>query len=169
MPLIVTLWVVSLISVPSCRYYGHVPLPHVHKYYCLLTAWSHRKTLPHYEALLIFRCNFSHTNYNRHPNSSSRGAIHGLYVLSSNTETKMSSFWWNFHHWLHWKLSKWQLPVQPMMKISSKWRHFRFSEGLTHIQSQALASCIQLAFYHKRTCAFQGFCMCACFICRKGN
>ena len=41
----------------------------------------------------------------------------------------MSSFWWNFHHWLHWKLSKWQLPVQPVMKISSKWRHFRFSVG----------------------------------------
>ena len=40
----------------------------------------------------------------------------------------MSSFWWNFHHWLHWKLSKWQLPVQPVIKISSKWRHFRFSE-----------------------------------------
>ena len=39
----------------------------------------------------------------------------------------MSSFWWNFHHWLHWKLSKWQLPVQPVIKISSKWRHFRFS------------------------------------------
>ena len=31
------------------------------------------------------------------------------------------SFWWNSHHWLHRKLSKWQLPVQPMMKISSKW------------------------------------------------
>ena len=44
-----------------------------------------------------------------------------------STETEMSSFWWNFHHWLHWKLSKWQLPVQPVMKISSKWRHFRFS------------------------------------------
>ena len=45
------------------------------------------------------------------------------------TETEMSSFWWNFHHWLHWKLSNWQLPVQPVMKISSKWRHFRFSGG----------------------------------------
>ena len=44
------------------------------------------------------------------------------------TETKMSSFWRNFNHWLHWKLSFWQLPVQPVMKISSKWRHFRFSE-----------------------------------------
>ena len=43
------------------------------------------------------------------------------------SETEMSSFWWNFHHWLHWKLSKWQLPVQPVIKISSKWRHFRFS------------------------------------------
>ena len=35
-------------------------------------------------------------------------------------------FWRNFHHWLHRKLSEWQLPVQPMMKISSKW-HFRVS------------------------------------------
>ena len=43
------------------------------------------------------------------------------------TETKMSSFWRNFNHWLHWKLSFWQLPLQPVMKISSKWRHFRFS------------------------------------------
>ena len=43
------------------------------------------------------------------------------------TESKMSSFWWNLHHWLHWKLSKWQLSVQPVMKISSKWQHFRFS------------------------------------------
>ena len=25
-----------------------------------------------------------------------------------------------FHHWLHWKLFKWQLPVQPVIKISSK-------------------------------------------------
>ena len=39
----------------------------------------------------------------------------------------MSSFWWHFHHWLHWKLSFWQLPVQLVMKISSKWQHFRFS------------------------------------------
>ena len=44
-----------------------------------------------------------------------------------HTETEKSSFWWNVHHWLHWKLSKWQLPVQPVMKISSKWRHFCFS------------------------------------------
>ena len=43
------------------------------------------------------------------------------------TETEMSPFWRNFHHWLHWKLSFWRLPVQPLMKISSKWWHFRFS------------------------------------------
>ena len=43
------------------------------------------------------------------------------------TETEMLSFWWNFHHWLHEKLSFWQLLVQPVTKISSKWRHFRFS------------------------------------------
>ena len=48
------------------------------------------------------------------------------------TETEMSSFWWKFRHWLHRKLSKWQLPVQPVMKISSKWRHFRFSVCLKY-------------------------------------
>ena len=47
------------------------------------------------------------------------------------TETEMSSFWWNYHHWQHWKLSKWQLPVQSVMKISSKWRHFRFSDVMS--------------------------------------
>ena len=44
------------------------------------------------------------------------------------TETEMLSFWWNFNHWLHRKLSFWQLSVQPVMKISSKWRHFCFSD-----------------------------------------
>ena len=42
-------------------------------------------------------------------------------------EMEFSSFWWDFHHWLHWKLSYWQLPVQPVMKISSKW-HFCFRD-----------------------------------------
>ena len=42
------------------------------------------------------------------------------------TETEMSSFWRNFRHWRHWKLSFWQLSVQPVMKISSKWWHFHF-------------------------------------------
>ena len=32
---------------------------------------------------------------------------------------------WHFHQWLHWKLSKWQLPMHPLMKISSKWRTFQ--------------------------------------------
>ena len=60
-------------------------------------------------------------------------SMFSLIVQSENfccmiyTETKMSSFWRNFHHWLHWKLSFWQLPVQPVMNISSKWRLFRFS------------------------------------------
>ena len=39
-------------------------------------------------------------------------------------ETKLSLFWWNFHYWQHWKLSFWQLPVQPVLKISSRWWHF---------------------------------------------
>ena len=45
----------------------------------------------------------------------------------TDTETEMLSFWWNFNHWLHRKLSFWQLSVQPVIKISSKWRHFCFS------------------------------------------
>ena len=48
-------------------------------------------------------------------------------LFGYNTETEMLSFWWNFNHWLHRKLSFWQLSVQPVMKISSKWRHFCFS------------------------------------------
>ena len=47
-----------------------------------------------------------------------------IYIYS---EIEMLSFWWNFHHCLHWKLSEWQLLVQPMMKISSKWWHLCFS------------------------------------------
>ena len=45
----------------------------------------------------------------------------------SAVATKMSSFWQNVHHWLHRKLSKWQLPVQPMMKIPSEWQLFLLS------------------------------------------
>ena len=51
--------------------------------------------------------------------------IHGLNSFEIYTETKMTSFCWKVHHWLHWKLSFWQLPVQPKMEVSSKWRHFR--------------------------------------------
>ena len=50
------------------------------------------------------------------------------------TETEMLSFWWNFNHWLHRKLSFWQLSVQPVMKISSKWRHFCFSVCVSKLQ-----------------------------------
>ena len=38
--------------------------------------------------------------------------------IFSQKHTWKISFWWNFHHWLHWKLSIWQLLVQPMMRIS---------------------------------------------------
>ena len=40
---------------------------------------------------------------------------------------KCPHFWQNFHHWLHWKMPKWQLSVQPVMKISAKWQHYHFS------------------------------------------
>ena len=44
-----------------------------------------------------------------------------------NTETVMS-FWLNFRHYLHRKLSKCQFLVKPVMEILTKWRHFRISE-----------------------------------------
>ena len=44
----------------------------------------------------------------------------------------MLSFWRNFRHWLHWKLSFWQLSVQPMTKILPKWLHLRFN---VHVES----------------------------------
>ena len=44
-----------------------------------------------------------------------------LLCMKEITETEMLSFWCNFHHWRHRKLSKWQIPVQLVMKISSAW------------------------------------------------
>ena len=41
-------------------------------------------------------------------------------------ETEMLHFGPNFRHWLHRKLSKWQLPVQPVMK-NSNWQYSHFS------------------------------------------
>ena len=40
-----------------------------------------------------------------------------VYITATIIKTKTSSFWWNFHHWLHCKLSLWQLPMQPASKI----------------------------------------------------
>ena len=50
---------------------------------------------------------------------------HGNTIHNSEMD---DSFSWNFHQWLHWKLSFWQLPMQPLMKISSKWWYFHFSD-----------------------------------------
>ena len=57
--------------------------------------------------------------------------IVNIYKHSKNTVKEMSSFWLHFHHWLHWKLSKWHLPVEPVTKMSSKC-HFNFSESFWH-------------------------------------
>ena len=59
--------------------------------------------------------NLLHAHWKLH-----RGCCDGDFVIIGHhyTETKMSSFWWKFHHWLHRKLSFWQLSVQPVMKIS---------------------------------------------------
>ena len=46
--------------------------------------------------------------------------LHRKCWMNTYTETEMLSFWWNLQHVLHWKLSKWKLSVQPVIKISSK-------------------------------------------------
>ena len=61
---------------------------------------------------------------------------------ASNTLKGKMLFWQNCRHRLHWKLSKRQLPVQPMTKISSKWRHFRFRV------CWLLTSCSHCPIYH---------------------
>ena len=57
-------------------------------------------------------------------NMSAQTLRYMLRVNGASRVTEMLSFWWNFRHWLHWMMSKGQLPVQPVIKISSKWRHF---------------------------------------------
>ena len=66
----------------------------------------------------------------------------------------MLSFWWNFHHWLHWKLSSWQLPVQPVMKISSKWQHFRFSVDALAMQRARTSAVMVLIRQYKQVLFF---------------
>ena len=51
------------------------------------------------------------------------------FIAATHTETEISSFCQNFHHWLQRKLSKWQLAVQLMKKIWSKW-HFLFNKNI---------------------------------------
>ena len=53
--------------------------------------------------------------------------LHWLYQnLSKCFSMEILSFWWNCHHKLPWNLSTWQLPVQPVTKISLK-QYFCFS------------------------------------------
>ena len=40
-----------------------------------------------------------------------------LFFNNADIESGMVSSCWNFHPWLHWKLSFWQLPVQPGWKF----------------------------------------------------
>ena len=48
----------------------------------------------------------------------------------ANTDTEMW-FWWNFRHLLFLKVLKRQLLMQPVTKMSSKWRRFRCSVTVT--------------------------------------
>ena len=61
-----------------------------------------------------------------------RSGNNGVRCMSFYILTEMLLFWWNFRHWLYWKLSFWQLSVYPVMKMLSKW-HFHFSDFLIFV------------------------------------
>ena len=131
------LWFVRLYCIESCyklrmklcdkrnEHIAHVRMPVVHMYVGFAASAIWRPLL---DWNLIVKQFPSWKSYSRRISISIVSSAYNPIQKAIYTETEMSSFWWNFHHWLHWKLSKWQLPVQPVMKISSKWRHFRFSD-----------------------------------------
>ena len=89
----------------------------------LIGCWAHIQNNPcHITDILLCLYIVSYTSKHQ----TSRWLLMA-WCLFGVTETKMSSFWRNFRHWLHWTLSKWQRSVQPVTKMSSKWQHFRFS------------------------------------------
>ena len=56
-------------------------------------------------------------------------------------------YWWNFHHyWLHWKLSKWQPVVQPLIAISSKRRYYNFRVHIAIHFTWIRESCYPIIF-----------------------
>ena len=60
---------------------------------------------------------------------------------------------------MHWKLSSWQLPVQPVMKISSKWQHFCFSGAGTSFLLVTLCDRNRVDPHHKEPIMRKGFLM----------
>ena len=73
------------------------------------------------------------------------------------------SFWWNFRHWMHWKLSFWQLSLQPVSKMSSKfpfqWELWRF---LIHLSWRIILSwlctlCSKICIIHFRISLFRNY------------
>ena len=88
---------------------------HMNHNYRILSAWM----LSLWEVVIL------ENNYWCHDT----GSYNNLFftITGDFTDMKMLSFWWHFHHWLHWKLSLRQFSVQPVTKMSSKWWHFHFS------------------------------------------
>ena len=69
------------------------------------------------------------------------------------TETE-NSFWQQFSHWLRRKFIKWQLLVQPVMKISSKWEHLHFSVLVTLGNINNLTSDMSVLMSLSAPCGF---------------
>ena len=98
----------------------HVRIPsaeiHVNKIYtsflpALEIIFYHHNTLLHPVAHCTLLKNWVDAMNNTSPK---------ICTIPTFTDAEMLRFWWNFHHWLHCKLSKWQLPVQPETNISTK-------------------------------------------------
>ena len=79
----------------TCMSIGHVALPDVVSTIILAPPDSHHVTVTHYLKV---------------------GTMDLQWLWNYGPE--LSSFWRMFHHWMRWKYLKWQLPFQPVMKIS---------------------------------------------------
>ena len=108
-----------IVSMHSEPYPGGPNLQFIFQGTVLLTVWICRcsqqiKYINHHCWLKTVTDHFHILNFSN-----------GTQIVNPNTETKI-----NLNHWLHWKLSLWQLSVYPVIKLSSKWRHFDFSQYL---------------------------------------
>ena len=84
---------------------------------------------------------YGHSSASRHTMNASDLAKMSAFSVFRSQFVKTPKWKYDifFYHWLHCKLSLWQLPVQPVMKISSKWRHFLFSKPhLVSIQIEVI-------------------------------
>ena len=90
----------------------------------------------------------------------------GILLITQYPEMEMMSFLWNFHHWLHRKLSKWQLSVQPVTKYFNKTTTYLFQCNWyipfkTNYFSSLFINVSELgAWVFEKLCFFRQFWLC---------